>query len=64
MKDKHLNIEKTRHHINELRNRHSRLEKEINMLMYTHQPEEKISELKKEKLRLKDEITSLERKIA
>ena len=54
---------KIRQHINQLRNKHSHLQQEINMLVYTHQAEEKISELKKEKLRIKDEITEFERKL-
>lgn len=58
-----MNKEKLRKHITELRNKHSNLQQEINKLVYTHQAEEKISELKKEKLRIKDEITELERKL-
>lgn len=58
-----MNKDKLKKHINELRNKHSTLQQEINMLVYTHQPEEKIAALKKEKLRIKDEIATLERKM-
>ncbi len=58
-----MNKEKIKQHIIELRNKHSNLEKEINKLVYTKQPEEKISKLKKEKLRIKDELTELEAKL-
>lgn len=58
-----MNKQKLRQHINELRNKHSNLQQEINKLVYTHQADEKISELKKEKLRIKDELTKFERQL-
>lgn len=50
-------------HIEELKHRHSHLELELNHLLYSHGDELQIQELKKQKLRLKDEITLLESKI-
>lgn len=58
-----MNKEKIKQHIIELRNKHNTLEMEINKMVYTKQPDEQISLLKKEKLRIKDEIGSLERKL-
>ena len=59
-----LNTEKLKQHINELRKKHNKLQQEINRLVYTHQPDEQISDLKKEKLRIKDELTKLETKLS
>ena len=58
-----MNKEKIKQHIIELRNKHNNLEMEINKMVYTKQPDEQISLLKKEKLRIKDELTELEAKL-
>ena len=58
-----MNPDKVRHHLNELKNKHQRVQQEINTLVHTRQPDEKVVELKKEKLRLKDEITLHEEKL-
>ena len=47
-------------HIATLKHKHHHLELELNQLVYTHGDELKIQEMKKQKLKLKDEITSLE----
>lgn len=43
-------------HVAALKHKHHHLQLEINELMYTHGDELKIQELKKQKLKLKDEI--------
>jgi hypothetical protein len=50
-------------HIVALKHKHHNLQLEINELVYTHGDELKIQELKKQKLRLKEEITQLETQI-
>jgi hypothetical protein len=50
-------------HIVALKHKHHNLQLEINELAYTHGDELKIQELKKQKLRLKEEITLLETQI-
>lgn len=58
-----MNPDKVRHHLNELKNKHHRIQQEINTLIHTRKPDEQIAELKKEKLRLKDEIAIFETKL-
>ena len=48
--------DKLKLHIAELKHKHHHLELEINKLVYLHGDELKIQELKKRKLKLKDEI--------
>lgn len=58
-----MNTEKIKLHIVELRNKHSRIQTQINEAIYTNRPDEEVNELKKEKLRIKDEIRHFERKL-
>jgi hypothetical protein len=51
-------------HIATLKHKHHHLQQKINELVYTHGDELEIQELKKQKLKLKDEITSLENQIS
>lgn len=55
-----MSIEKTKNHITELRNRHYALDLQLNEMIHTKQPDDKIAKVKKEKLKIKDEITALE----
>jgi hypothetical protein len=48
--------DKLKLHIAELKHKHHHLELELNQLLYTHGDDLKIQELKKRKLKLKDEI--------
>ena len=48
--------DKLKLHIAELKHKHHHLELELNQLVYTHGDDLKIQELKKRKLKLKDEI--------
>ena len=50
-------------HIAELKHRHHNLELELNELVYRHGDELKIQELKKRKLKLKEEITHYEQQL-
>lgn len=59
-----MNNEKIKNHINELRNKHNHLQSEINRAIYTKAPDEEVHALKKEKLRIKDEIALNEAKLA
>lgn len=58
-----MSNEKVKKHIENLRNRHYHLELEINRLVHVRAPNEDIVRLKKEKLHLKEEIESLEKKV-
>lgn len=55
--------DKLKLHIAELKHKHHNLELEINQLVYTHGDDLKIQELKKQKLKLKEEITRNEKLI-
>lgn len=57
-----MDKQKLRIHIDTLNKRHHALEQKINELIHTHGPEDEINRLKKEKLRIKDEIGNCERK--
>jgi hypothetical protein len=48
--------DKLKLHIAELKHKHHHLVLELNQLLYTHGDDLKIQELKKRKLKLKDEI--------
>ena len=50
-------------HIVALKHKHHNLDLELNELVYTHSDELKIQELKKQKLKLKDEIELFESKL-
>jgi hypothetical protein len=53
---KMANREKIQNHISHLEEKHARLDTEINTLQTTHGDEIRIENLKKSKLRIKDEI--------
>lgn len=55
-----MNQSKLQVHVEQLKKRHNALDTELNKLVNTHGPEDRIHELKVEKLRLKDEITKYE----
>ena len=57
-----MSDEKLKTHMDVLKNKHYRLQQEINQLIHTHGSEDEIHRLKKEKLRIKDELESCERK--
>jgi len=58
-----MNIEKTQRHIKSLCKKHSELAEKIEVLEAERVDDLIISKFKQEKLRLKDEITQLERGI-
>lgn len=58
-----MNGDKLKLHIAGLKHKHHHLELEINQLVYTHGDEMKIQELKKRKLKLKEEITNYEQQL-
>jgi hypothetical protein len=55
--------DKLKLHIAELKHKHHNLDLEINELVYLHGDELKIQELKKRKLKLKEEITNYEQQL-
>lgn len=55
--------EKIKHHISHLQEQHDLLDKEITELESHHSNHEKVVEMKKEKLRLKDEIEKFKKSI-
>ena len=59
-----MNDEKLKNHIEQLKRKHYNIQLEINQLIHTHGPEDEINRLKKEKLRIKDELENCERKLA
>ena len=50
-------------HIETLNARHERLKEKVNQAQIHHFPEEQIASLKKEKLKIKDEIIALSREM-
>ena len=56
-----MSDEKLKTHMDVLKKKHYRLQQEINQLIHTHGPEDEINRLKKEKLRIKDELENCER---
>lgn len=56
-----MSNEKLKTHMDMLRNKHYRIQQEINQLIHTHGPDDEIHRLKKEKLRIKDELEHCER---
>lgn len=58
-----MNIEKMKHHISRLQDKHDDLDKRIIKAIETHGDEHIIKVLKKEKLALKDEIEDLKKQI-
>lgn len=59
-----MSDEKLKSHIETLKNKHYNIQQEINRLTHTHGPDDEIHRLKKEKLRIKDELKNCERKLA
>lgn len=59
-----MSDEKLKNHIEQLKNKHYRIQQEINQLVHTHGPEDEINRLKKEKLRIKDELETCEHKLS
>lgn len=59
-----MSDEKLKNHIDQLKTKHFRIQQEINQLIHTHGSDDEIHRLKKEKLRIKDELESCERKRA
>lgn len=55
--------DKLKLHIVELKHKHHHLELEINQLVHTHADDLKIQELKKRKLKLKEEIINYEQQL-
>lgn len=62
-KETTMNSDKLKLHIIELKHKHHHLDLEINELVYLHGDELKIQELKKRKLKLKEEITHYEQQL-
>ena len=58
-----MNITKIKNHITELQHKHEHLQHELNEAINSHQSDQKVAELKKEKLRIKDEIDTCTRKL-
>jgi hypothetical protein len=59
-----MNDEKLKNHIEQLKRKHYNTQLEINQLIHTHGPEDEINRLKKEKLRIKDELRNCEYKLS
>jgi hypothetical protein len=55
--------DKLKLHIAQLKHKHHHLELELNQLVYTHGDDLKIQELKKRKLKLKEEIIQYEQQL-
>lgn len=55
--------DKLKLHIVELKHKHHNLELQINEMLYTHGDDLEIQKLKKEKLKLKDEIERYEHQL-
>ena len=55
--------DKLKLHIAQLKHKHHHLELELNQLVYTHGDDLKIQELKKRKLKLKEEIINYEQQL-
>lgn len=59
-----MNLEKLEHHIQHLQERHDLLDNEIKRVESTHGNQMMIIDLKKKKLKLKDEIETLKKQLA
>ena len=59
-----MSDEKLKNHIEQLKSKHYNIQLEINQLIHTHGPEDEINRLKKEKLRIKDELRNSEHKLS
>jgi uncharacterized protein YdcH (DUF465 family) len=58
-----MNREKLIHHVEHLKEKHDKLDKQIKELYEHHTDDLTVEKLKKEKLKLKDEIEQTNRKI-
>lgn len=59
-----MSDEKLKNHIDVLKKRHRTIQQEIDQLIHSHGPTDEINHLKKEKLRIKDELEKCERKLS
>jgi hypothetical protein len=59
-----MSNEKLNNHVDVLKKKHYNIQLEINRLIHIHGPEDEINRLKKEKLRIKDELENCERKLS
>jgi hypothetical protein len=60
-----MNKEKIEHHIKHLQEKHSQVNKQLTTLLaHGHYTDTEITELKKKKLHIKDEIESLKQRMA
>lgn len=59
-----MNLEKLEHHIQHLQERHDLMDAEIKRVESTHGNQMMIIDLKKKKLKLKDEIETLKKQLA
>jgi uncharacterized protein YdcH (DUF465 family) len=58
-----MSKEKLKNHVQQLKSKHTTLQNQIDRLVQTHGPEHELVQLKKEKLRIKDELEEFERKL-
>lgn len=58
-----MNNDKVKNHINELNNKHHALDMQLHEMIKANHPDDKIAKIKKEKLKIKDEIAALEHTI-
>ena len=59
-----MSDEKLKNHIDQLKKKHSAIQIEIDQLIHSHGSDDEIHRLKKEKLRIKDELEKCERKLS
>lgn len=58
-----MNDEKLKKHMDQLKSKHTKIQHDIDQLVHSHGPDDEIHRLKKEKLRIKDELEDCERKL-
>lgn len=59
-----MSDEKLKNHADQLRKKHVTIQTKIDQLVHSHGSDDEIHRLKKEKLRIKDELENCERKLA
>lgn len=59
-----MSDEKLKNHVDQLRKKHVTIQTKIDQLVHSHGSDDEIHRLKKEKLRIKDELKNCERKLA
>ena len=59
-----MSDEKLKNHVDQLRKKHVTIQTKIDQLVHPHGSDDEIHRLKKEKLRIKDELENCERKLA